>query len=529
MKKSALVHPLLFALYPILFLYAHNRHFVAMSETVAPAIISVVCALALCLAVVAVTKNWEKSALLVTLFVIMFFSFGHVFYTLERFIYFKFTTFKIGKNTFLALWVLSFIILAAVILATRRNLKGLTKGLSIAAAALVAMGLFQIASYEARASSSGAKVKESAQNPARALRAAPGAQSGELPDIYYIILDSYGRADMLKELYGFDNGEFMKYLTDKGFYIADKATSNYSFTVTSLASSLNMEHIRTLMGDRVEVTNLRPLRQLMYDNRVMRLLKERGYKIVSMTQNPREIGLADRVMGFGWLNLNDFQNLAIEMTPIPVLLKKVDRYGAYRRRVLYILDHLADIPRLNAPTFVFAHIMIPHPPFIFGPDGEDRPPKGRMEILDGRNFDGTKEEYKQLYLDQLVFTTKKIKIALDKIMAGLDKPTIIILQGDHGPRSFMVNEQNAKSVDFRECLSVLSAFYMPGDGAKNLYRTITPVNTFRVLFNTYFDAKYDLLKDDCFFSTVFEPLKLVNVTEKVSENGKDRPNRASPK
>jgi hypothetical protein len=61
---------------------------------------------------------------------------------------------------------------------------------------------------------------------------------GYAPDIYYIILDAYGRADTLQSLFDYDNSEFLDFLEAKGFYVADCAQSNYSQTILSLSSSL---------------------------------------------------------------------------------------------------------------------------------------------------------------------------------------------------------------------------------------------------------------------------------------------------
>ena len=54
---------------------------------------------------------------------------------------------------------------------------------------------------------------------------------GNLPDIYYIILDSYARQDVLKEVGGYDNSDFINYLTSKGFYVASESCSKYTHTL----------------------------------------------------------------------------------------------------------------------------------------------------------------------------------------------------------------------------------------------------------------------------------------------------------
>ncbi len=70
------------------------------------------------------------------------------------------------------------------------------------------------------------------------------------PDIYYIILDGYGRGDVLKSVYGFDNEKFYNELENRGFFIARKSNANYAqTTLFSLASSLNMEYLEIPNND----------------------------------------------------------------------------------------------------------------------------------------------------------------------------------------------------------------------------------------------------------------------------------------
>jgi hypothetical protein len=44
-------------------------------------------------------------------------------------------------------------------------------------------------------------------------------------------------------------------------------------------------------------------------------------------------------------------------------------------------------------------------------------------------------------------------------------------------------------------MSILNAYYVNEQAKQDLYPTITPVNTFRVIFNHYFGTTYPLLED----------------------------------
>ena len=54
-------------------------------------------------------------------------------------------------------------------------------------------------------------------------------------------------------------------------------------------------------------------------------------------------------------------------------------------------------------------------------------------------------------------------------------------------------------MDVRERYSIFNACLFPDGGDKNLYDSISPVNTFRVLFNHYFGTDYPLLEDRSFY------------------------------
>jgi hypothetical protein len=48
-------------------------------------------------------------------------------------------------------------------------------------------------------------------------------------------------------------------------------------------------------------------------------------------------------------------------------------------------------------------------------------------------------------------------------------------------------------------MGILNAYYFP-EAKPNLYPSITPVNSFRLLFDTYFGADYKLLDDVSYYS-----------------------------
>ena len=62
-------------------------------------------------------------------------------------------------------------------------------------------------------------------------------------------------------------------------------------------------------------------------------------------------------------------------------------------------------------------------------------------------------------------------------------------------------------------LGILNAYHLPQGGSDLLYDFITPVNTFRLIFNYYFGADYDLLSDRSYIARYGTPYRFNEVTD----------------
>jgi hypothetical protein len=159
----------------------------------------------------------------------------------------------------------------------------------------------------------------------------------------------------------------------------------------------------------------------------------------------------------------------------------------FRDRTLLVFDSMDDIARNPEPTFAFIHVISPHPPFVFGPQGEHTDP-ARFWNQD-REYPSSL--YAEGYQNQLTFLNQKVLEAVDTLLAESKTPPIIILQGDHGPW--------LQPKDRR--FWILNAYYLPGHEDR-LFPNISPVNTFRTIFDAYFGGNYDMLPDVTYFSPV---------------------------
>jgi hypothetical protein len=169
-----------------------------------------------------------------------------------------------------------------------------------------------------------------------------------------------------------------------------------------------------------------------------------------------------------------------------------------------------EIPTWQGDYFVFVHLIIPHPPFVFGPNGEPVQYGYEFSYRDGNAYDGSLEEYIQGYRDQVVYANRLLTSMIDELLSNSEVAPIIILQGDHGPRSHMVWARPHES-DLRETFGILYACYFPEGRTSGLYPSVTPANSFRILFNTFFGTSFGLLPDVSYFNHPGSPMGLFRV------------------
>jgi hypothetical protein len=113
-------------------------------------------------------------------------------------------------------------------------------------------------------------------------------------------------------------------------------------------------------------------------------------------------------------------------------VKQKQGYPAHRERVLFSFDQLGKVAKQPGPKFVFAHILSPHPPFVFDAQGRPIQPTRSYSIGDGDDYRGSWEEYRQGYAGQVQFVDQKIEQTIDRILSNRQAP--IIIQGDHARR-----------------------------------------------------------------------------------------------
>jgi hypothetical protein len=214
--------------------------------------------------------------------------------------------------------------------------------------------------------------------------------------------------------------------------------------------------------------------------------------------------LADQT--YSSTSLDEFRELLIRTSILRFFLSKVI-VNSYRQRFYFNCEKLKDLPQASHPSFVYAHFVMPHPPFVFDKEGRMPPP----HIYPRRPI-GSRDWYPpSRYVDQLSYISRHIEGVITKILATSSHPPIIILQSDHGPGCDGISPHPTPKM-LMERIGILNAFYVPETFRLQLYPTISPVNTFRLLFNTCFDAHWPLSRDKTFYVWGNPPYKFMDVT-----------------
>lgn len=349
------------------------------------------------------------------------------------------------------------------------------------------------------------------------LPAAPAeGNPGTAPDIYYLVFDAYSRADVLDEIFAYNNRPFLAELERRGFYVADASTSNYASTELSLASTLNMVHLDGLPtalaedGLRTdEETVLLAAAGLVGDSYFVDTVQAQGYTIVAFDGGyaPAYLDEPDRLLHHPGLDEESLWRVGFEVMLLDTTLGRTasrllrDVYAplqglfeAHRTRVLYTMETLPETPNSSGPQFVYAHVVSPHVPYVFGRDGERVHSDDPYTLLNARP--GAEDNLVK-YRDQLHYLNGLILQAIDGILANSDEPPVIILQGDHGAKVYS-GPNPPPSIRRQLRFPILNAYLLPGAEADWLRADISPVNSFRGVLNSYFGADLHFAPDNSY-------------------------------
>lgn len=522
-ERIWVLHPFLIAVFPVLALLGANADQVYLQDAAMPLAMMLLVSLLLWLVLWPLYRTPEKRGLALSLLLGVFWGYGPIIDAVRG---------LAGNSQLLgdlpapclALLGLAGLSGPAFWLArSRRSLKGITVFLNQAAvcAVLVALSMTGFKAAQYRYYAHDAAIGDSPEVKALLSHTLPAETPR--PNLYYVILDAYARADILSSRYHYDNTAFVQSLRDRGFFVPTKSRSNYMFTWLSLSSSLNLDYLPAFRhGQDTDASLGAQIQGRFRDNAVFRFLRKQGYRIAvlgsgyALTDHPK----ADISEHSPW-QLREFHEAVIGITPLRTLLHRMGPSVACfcrRSMTLFALDRLPKIHEKGGPLFAFAHIVLPHPPFVFDDHGRPVTPKGTAPMADGLpQFSAglTPEEYIKGYTRQVTFANTRVLRMVDDIMRS-DPNGIIVLQGDHGPRLGYSNDIG--KADLAEGVGIFLACRIPGkDMGTILYDGLSPVNLFRRVFNTCFGTALSPLPDRSYFCATYHPLEtMTDVTERLT-------------
>lgn len=454
-----------------------------------------------------VLKNGRNAGLIISIALILFFTYGHIYNVVNDI---SVGNTDVGRHRYLIIpFFVCFVLSIYYFVRTKKVLDNTTTIANVIAVSLIAIILVNVTTYSVNENYVITQKQDTNPILDEDVSKFNVSKPEKLPDVYYIILDEYAGPRGL-EFLQYNNSDFLSYLGRSGFYLPPDSHSNYSMTHFSVPSSMNMKYINYL-SDQLgkESKNYLPPMELLFNSHVIHNFKSLGYKIV--------------IFNSGWVSPDDFTGVDVSMckdkkSVNSVLLDAVARSSMIgyfverwseqeiRDRILCTFSELPTIKdNYDEPVFVFAHILLPHPPNVFGPNGE--------KITPGNPLNSEKWDEKLAYLDQLKFANKKSREVIDNLLENKEYQPIIILQSDHG--SGFIDWRNPTNEMLKQRFSNLNAYYLPGDGKDQLYERITPVNSFRLIFNVYFNGNYPLLDDKIYWSNGYKPYDMHDVTDTV--------------
>ena len=495
------IHPILFAAFPSLFLFSQNAiQQVNLDPLWVPLAVSVAAGTLLFALLAAVFRDPMRGAVAASLILLAFFSFGHATRLLSL---------DPGGRTWLAIAYAA--LMAVGLVAVWRGgawITAATRFLNLAGMVLVAINAVGVIGFAIGISRVGGL--EGVQP------IVTDATPDHRPDVYYLVFDRYASADTLQRVYGFDNGSFLGELETRGFSVANESWANYLKTAFSLVSSLNADYLDVDQLDDADASSFAPIHLALRGRlAVPATLKELGYEYVHIGNywEPGATNIdADRAIRYG--SESEFASALLATTAVslaqPISVadddpETIESPALARGHSLFEFDAIEEAASRPGPTYVFAHLLLPHPPYVFDTDGSEP----TAEETQTRSVE-------EAYVAQLEWTNDRILEMVDRLLDTAEgEEPIVILQADEGPfpERFAENQAEfdwltATADEVAQKFGILMAVHLPTGQAtaSGFTDSTSPVNVWRVVLNAEFGADLPMLPDQTFLTPDYHHL-----------------------
>jgi hypothetical protein len=295
-------------------------------------------------------------------------------------------------------------------------------------------------------------------------------------------------------------------LEERGFEVAEESRSNYALTALTLASMFQMRHIPDIPSLAEETgykEGYRAITRVLAEPLpALETLRRHGYETVAIPSVATEVKLrtVDRDLDTG--QIVQLETVLLGRTLIAPIVDFIAPDFVFDQQRSRSLDTLAAV-ELTATDgrqqFVFAHVMLPHAPFVFGPGGEPLPQPECVPVCSIFERPADHDEWLRLYRDQVVFVNDRVLQLIDA-MRSVGADPVIVLMSDHGSRAFQPENQEEMLLNF---------FAAHSPGAPGLFPSdATPINIFPRLFGAYLDEEIPLIPDRFFLPDGDGPLQI---------------------
>lgn len=320
------------------------------------------------------------------------------------------------------------------------------------------------------------------------------------PDIYYLIADAFTSSEVLQNEFNYDNRLLDSFFKKNGFFLIPHSKSNYNLTPFSIASCFNLNYLAGLDYSKdFYIKEYLPGVSSVYSSELIPILKKEGYQIINhstfnINGHPASIkpfdiydiySLYQRHNIFkkintdiGWL-IKQTLNIHVPYQDDPEYVKQKDIH--FEKTFNALLR--TSISPSEQPRFIYGHLVLPHLPSAFDSLGNRIKPASNSS---------TKKSPKERYIEVVILTRKKLMQIIRSIILNSKRPALIIVQGDHG---FRFPDKEKQELEFAN----LSAMYFYNKDYRLLHDSLSNVNTFRIVLNTFFKKNYPLLKDTSYY------------------------------
>jgi len=492
-----LAAPLSVASYPVAQFGAGNpAGEVLINEILMLLLISVSGAAILLGLIFSVLRNRSRAVAMSVLVVAAFFSYGHILNIIRGMVIDLplIDPFRVGREMiFLPLFVVICLGTAEWLRRTKHDLRSVLLVIGVASIILTTLNLTLIGVGWQLIQSNSVKPLHSVDNVVK-----------PLPDVYIFLFDAYSRGDVLSDLHGFDNSPFLDQLESLGFFIADNSKTNYISTQTSIQSTFNMDYSEGRTGSdfpsqvwrgpyvayNIEATTLGAT------------ATELGYVLHSFASGERK-GLT-----FGGLTHEFVRTTFLTAVVDSASTVGFDRLGVFNINTVggwegeKFEQNMEDMSKLSSDprsTLSFSYSWAPH-----GPPGFNRDGSRRIPIW------GDIDTQVTGYLDEIGYINKVMLSTVDDILSSSAIQPIIIIMSDHGSiyelspwndvlsETYWIEQQSTPVTEF-ERTGILNAVLVPENCRSSLYSSMTPVNTFRIIFNNCFGTSFETLDDTTYW------------------------------